>query len=309
MFRKYPLFTLICLLITWIPAFSQTSPKDEIVASLAKLNGLKTYRVKITMVPGPQMEQQMQVAKQMGWDINMKPMVKEVVNPDLQRTTMQIMYPSMDLNMSGKSPKDTNGSGFVMLYPNFVGVLQGNKAASMIDCPECEKRMDEQQAEMLKQQAQQMAKTMTMDLVRSAAEAAFMGNPIDLIRTIMTTAEQGATMAQAKKGMAKGKKELGLNQWKCIDRESDRTGAQPELPPMKNLTALPDETVGSETAKVYQFTIVEEKENREMPIKYYASAKTGLPMKMSMTQPEGSVTMEYSDFDAPIKIDIPDCMK
>jgi hypothetical protein len=32
-------------------------------------------------------------------------------------------------------------------------------------------------------------------------------------------------------------------------------------------------------------------------------------LRIEMTQPEGSMSVEYYDFDAPITIDVPECMK
>jgi hypothetical protein len=311
MFRKSSLFAVLCLVIFWVPAFSQTTPRDEIVSSLTKLKTLKTYRIKMTMVPGPAMQSQMQMASQMGFDVDIKPMTREIVNPDLQRTTMQMILPSMGLT-PGKKPTKGEKQPINMLHPNFIAVSQANKLATYIDCQDCEKQMDDMTEQMLRMQAEQAAKTATMDIIKSAAGAALTGNPVDLIRSIMTDVEANAAASEAlaHKYEKKGKSDLGLNQWKCRDRTAAvESSDQTTLPPMKDLTALPDETAGSEMAKVYQFTMVDEGSNREMQIKFYASATTGMPMKFVMTQPEGTMNMEYSDFDAPIKIEIPDCMK
>ena len=52
-----------------------------------------------------------------------------------------------------------------------------------------------------------------------------------------------------------------------------------------------------------------EQSKKEMPMTLYVSTSSGLPLKIEMSQREGSMCMEYYDFNAPITIDVPACLK
>ena len=101
---------------------------------------------------------------------------------------------------------------------------------------------------------------------------------------------------------------MSLNQWTCRDVKIEKPD-KTTPPNFLNVKAGDKATVGSEEAKTYTFSVQDEQSQKEMPVTLYVSAASGLPLKIEMNQPEGSVTLEYYDVDAPMNIEIPDCMK
>ena len=113
-----------------------------------------------------------------------------------------------------------------------------------------------------------------------------------------------------------GKQQMSLNRWKCRDTGSAVT-PQPtadQRPPFHDVKYLGEQNVDGVAARAYQLTVDDASSGKSYPVTYYAAAKTGLPMKMQMKIDAGqgmggSVSLEYFDFDVPIQIDVPDCMK
>ena len=72
--------------------------------------------------------------------------------------------------------------------------------------------------------------------------------------------------------------------------------------------------MGEETVRVYQVEIADQSSGKTSPMTIYTSVKSGLPLKIEMRMDSGqgpstSMTTEYYDFDVPIQIDVPDCLK
>jgi hypothetical protein len=290
-------------------AFGQNA-NDEIMASFSKLEGLNSYRIKTTMIPSSQFAQQMEIAKQMGMDMVMKPMVQEVVNPNLRKITMEVPVlstagmPSMADKQNMKNmPKNMPPMGGMQMKAyrmNMYGVSNGSGIATYLDCPECQQAIDD----AMRQQMREYLKNLTMSLLRSIA-----GGPQAVLASAITSAIAPALQESVGRMMIeKEEKEMSLNQWTCRDakvEKSDKTSP----PNLMNAKATGSALVGAEKAKSYRFSVVDEQSKREMPVTLYVSASSGLPLKIEMSQPQGSMSMEYYDINAPIAINLPDCMK
>jgi hypothetical protein len=290
-------------------AFGQNA-NDEIMASFTKLDGLKSYRIKTMMTPSSQFAQQMEMAKQMGMDIVTKPMMQEVVNPNLRKISMNVPMLSMsgmpsmaDMQDMKNMPQNMPPAGSMPIKAyrmKMYGVSKGSLIATYLDCPECEQAIDD----AMRQQMRQYLKDLTLSLLRSIA-----GGPQAAIAPAITTLIAPALQESVGHMMIEKEKEgASLNQWTCRDAKVEKA-EKTSLPNLMKAKATGSGMVGAEKAKIYSFSVVDEESKREIPMTLYVSAASGLPLKIEMSQPEGSISMEYYDINAPITIDIPECMK
>jgi hypothetical protein len=114
--------------------------------------------------------------------------------------------------------------------------------------------------------------------------------------------------AVAQEMVAQEEKEVSLNQWTCRNAKVEGSNKKSSSS-LKDVKATGKAMVGAEEARSYRFSVMDENSRKEMPVTLYVSASTGLPLKIEMSQPQGSMVMEYYDFNAPIAIDLPACMK
>jgi hypothetical protein len=303
------IFIATLFFVFWaFQAFGQNAG-DEIMASFSKLDRLKSYRIRTTMTPGRQFADQMKMAGQMGMDMMTKPMVQEVVNPNLRKITMDVPVMSMsgmpsmeDMQEMKNMPQGMPPGGMpIKTYRmKMYGISDGSRMATYLDCTACQKAIDE----AMKQQMRQFLKDLTMSLLRSIA-----GGPQSAIAPAITSVIAPVLQESVGRMMIeKEEKAASLNQWTCRDAKVEKSG---EASPRKlmNAEAAGTATVGAEKAKTYRFSVMDEESGREVPMTLYVSASSGLPLKIEMSQPEGSVSMEYYDIDAPITIEVPACMK
>jgi hypothetical protein len=313
MSRSMPiLLWMLCAALTAADLSAQT-PNDEILAAFTKLGQVKSYRIRTTITPGQQYAQQMEMAKQMGLDMVTKPMVQEVVNPDTRRITMVVPMMSMGgmpnlSNMAGMKNMAKSmppGGGMAGMMPKVTqvkmyGVSTPAGTATYMDCPECEKSMDESMRQQMAQQREQLAKTLLQTVL---------SGPEGLASAAVAAGSQAAFEAAAPKIMAHEKQELGLNRWECrggVEKPATASAARPNFLHVK---AGGTARVGAETAKTYQFSVMDEGSHQEMPMTLYVSASSGLPLKVEMSRAEGSMSIEFYDVNAPIDIPVPDCLK
>jgi hypothetical protein len=305
--RRLPtLLWIVCATFTTAPVFAQ-SASDEILAAFTKLGQVKSYRIRTTVTPGKQYAQQMEMAKQMGLDMATKPMEQEVVNPDTRRITMVIPMMSMggmpNLANMGDMKNMPPGGGMGGMMPKVTqvkmyGVTTAAGMATYMDCPDCEKSMDESMRRQLEEQRKRMAK----NLLRTA-----LGGTEGLVSAAVAGASEAAFEAAAPKMMAHEKQQASLNRWEC--RGGAEKPAAPTHPNFLHAKATGSAKVGAEEAKTYQFSVADESSHQEMPMTLYVSASSGLPLRIEMSQPEGSMSMEYYDVNAPIDIPVPDCLR
>jgi outer membrane lipoprotein-sorting protein len=310
MYHRSRLFTLTLFFILGTLQASGQDAVSEIMASFSKLDALKGYRIRTAVTPSGQFAQQMEMAKQMGLDMVMKPMIQEVVNPNLRKITMDVPVMSMPslpsmANMQDMKnmPKNVPPIGSMQMKSyrmKMYGVSNGTAMATYLDCPECQQSIDD----AMRQQMRQYMKELTMSLLRSLE-----GGPTSLLGHAITSAIVPVMeQAIAKKMIEKEEGEASLNRWTCRDVKKDPSA--PTSPPnLLNAKATGRTMVGADEAKTYSFSILDEQSQKEMPMTLYVSAASGLPLRIEMTQPEGSMSVEYYDFDAPITIDVPECMK
>jgi outer membrane lipoprotein-sorting protein len=302
------IITLFVILVS-SQAFGQNA-NDEIMAAFSKLDGIKSYRIKTSLTPSGQYAQQMEMVKQMGMDMVMKPMVQEVVNPNLRKITMDVPVlstggmPSMsnmeDMKNMPQSMPPTGGMQMKAYRMKMYGVSNGSGMATYLDCPECQKAIDDS----MRQQMREYLKSLTMSLLRSIA-----GGPQSAIAPAITSLIAPALQESVGRMMIEQEeKAASLNQWTCRNvkvEKADKTSP----PNLMNAKATGNATIDGEKAKTYIFSVVDEQSKKEMPMTLYVSASSGLPLKIEMSQPQGSMSMEYYDINAPIKIDVPECMK
>ena len=107
----------LCLVILPFQVFGE-SADEAVQAAFSKLDTLKSYRIRTTITPGSQVAEQMEMAKQMGMDMALKPVVQEVVNPNLRKMTMEVplvsapSMPSMsDLSSMKNMPQNMPPTG------------------------------------------------------------------------------------------------------------------------------------------------------------------------------------------------------
>jgi len=87
------------------------------------------------------------------------------------------------------------------------------------------------------------------------------------------------------------------------------SGSAATQPNFLHVKAGGNAKVGAEEARTYQFSVMDASSHQEVPLTLYVSASSGLPLKIEMNRPEGSMGMEYYDVNAPLDIPIPDCLK
>jgi hypothetical protein len=116
-------------------------------------------------------------------------------------------------------------------------------------------------------------------------------------------AQTGMTHA----GVERGKQHVSLNRWTC--RRVEALAGDRASPPIKNARLLGTGQTGDRAARIYEFSITDAGTGAAMPIKAFVATDSGLPVRLEATTSEGGMVMEYYDFDAPITIALPDCMK
>ncbi len=298
---------ILCAILIAVPALAQ-SANDDILAAFMKLDHVKSYRIRTTVTPGKQYAQQMEMAKQMGFDMATKPIEQEVVNPDTRRITMVIPMMSSagmpnvaDMRNMGKNMPPAGSMAGMMpkvTQVKMYGVTTAAGMATYLDCPDCEKSMDESMRRQLEEQRKQMAK----NLLRTA-----LGGPEGLISAAVGGASQAAFEAAAPKIMEHEKQQASLNRWEC--RGGAEKPAASTRPDFLHAKAGGAAKVGAEDARTYRFSVTDETSHQEMPMTLYVSASSGLPLKIEMSRPEASMSMEYYDVNVPMSIPVPDCLK
>jgi hypothetical protein len=279
------------------------------VAAFTKLGRVKTYKIRMAVTPAAQYAQQIKMAKQMGFDMATKPMEQEVINPNTRRITMVIPVMSMggmpdlasmgDMKKMAKGMPPMGGGMPMKVTPvKMYGVSTAAGMATYMDCPECEKAMDDAMRQQLEQAREQMAR----NLVRTV-----LGGPEGLASAAIAAASEAATEAVAPKVMEHEKQQVGLNRWEC--RGGAEKPAAATRPSFLHARATGSAKVGTEDAKTYQFSVTDESSHQEMPMTLYVSASSGLPLKIEMSRPEASMSVEYYDVNAPLDIPVPDCLK
>jgi hypothetical protein len=233
---------------------------------------------------------------------------QEVVNPDTRKITMIVPMMSMggmpsmaDMKSMAKNMPPTGGGMPMpkMLQVKMYGVTTAGGMATYMDCPECEKAMDDSMRKQMEEAHKQMAKS----LLRTA-----LGGPEGLLSSAVQAASQAAFEAAAPKMIEQQKQQAGLNRWECRRGALEKPAATAR-PNFLHLKAGGNAKVGTEEAKTYQFAVMDESSHQEMPMTLYVSASSGLPLKIEMNRAEGSMSMEYYDVNAPIDIPVPDCLK
>lgn len=306
--RRVPtLLWIVCATLTTAPVFAQGA-SDEILAAFTKLDQVKSYRIRTTVTPGKQYAQQMEMAKQMGFDMAARPVEQEVVNPDTRKITMVVPLMSMggmpnmaDMKNMAQTAPPTGGMGGMMpkVVPvKMYGVTTAAGMATYIDCPDCEKTMDESMRQQIEQQRKEMAK----NLLRTA-----LGGPEGLMGAAASAASEAAFEAAAPKVLEHEKQQAGLNRWECRGG-AEKAQAAASRPGFLHVKAGGAAKVGAEDAKTYQFSVIDESSHQEMPMTLYVSISSGLPLKIEMNRPEASVKMEYYDVNATIDIPVPACL-
>jgi len=178
MLRKTHILVLFFLLATSIFQVFADTASDEILAAYTKMRDLKSYRMRMNFTVTGEAAQQMEKAKSMGIDFQLKPILQEVVNPDTRKLTMEMPMmstgstphmPSMDemrhmtqQQMQEMQQQMQQGGPHMpqMLYVKMYAVRNGNHVATYEDCVECEKKIDEQMKQQLKNIEETMAKSM-----------------------------------------------------------------------------------------------------------------------------------------------------
>jgi hypothetical protein len=305
MLHRTPIIVLTLFFVFGTSQAFGENANDEIMASFSKLEKLKSYRIKTTMTPSSQFAQQMEMAKQLGMDME-KLMLQEVINPNLRKIIMEVPVvstpgmPSVANMQDMKNmPQNVPPMGSVQMKAyrmKMYGVSNGSGFATYLDCPECQQAIDD----AMRQQMREYLKNLTLSLVTSVE-----GGPTALITLAMISA---AEIPIEKKILEKEEEGARLNQWKCRDAKVERSD-KTSSPNLMNAKATGKAMVGAEEAKSYVFSVVDENSRKEMPMTLCVSASSGLPLKIAMSQPQGTMIMEYYDFNAPVTIDLPDCMK
>ena len=311
------LFPVLFFSLLSFQIFADTA-SDELLAAFTKLKDLKSYRTRMTLTPTGNTLQQMQQAKSMGFEL--KPILSEVVNPDTHKITMVIPLMSMGSMPKMPSPQEMQHMSQEQMQqmaqqmqqmqqggpqmPKMVqvpmyAVTNGNHVATYLDCVECEKKIDDSMKEQLKKIEESMATNLLKNLL---------SGPTGWIGAGVQAASDAAEMAAMPKLTKKVEEEMSLNRWKCRERKEGASATKSDAS-FPNAKALGTEKVGTEDAKTYQFDVTDQNTQQTMPVKLYVSASSGLPMKMEMTMQQGTMTMEMYDLNAPINIDLPDCMK
>jgi len=320
MTRKTHILVFFFLLtVLTFQVFADTA-SDEIMAAYTKMHDLKSYRLKMILTPTGEAAQQMEKAKSMGVDFQLKPILTEVVNPDTRRVTMEIPLMSTGSMPTMPSPQEMQhmtpqqmqqmaqqmqqmqqgGSQMPQILPvKMYAVTNGNRGATYLDCVECEKKINESMKQQLKQIEQTMAKSLLSNIL---------SGPTGWIGGVVQEASSAAQMAAMPKLVEKEEGEMSLNRWKCRERKEGEQAKAGEIS-FPNAKALGTEKVGTEDAKTYQFDASDQNSQPTVPVKLYVSAASGMPIKMEISQQQGNMTMEFYDFNAPINIELPDCMK
>lgn len=86
------------------------------------------------------------------------------------------------------------------------------------------------------------------------------------------------------------------------------SGGPPEGETVVTVERAPDALVDGEPTRTYRYWFGSRPEAR---LQLYVSARSGLPRRLEILDPEGKVrtTLDYGDFDAPIGIDLPACQR
>jgi hypothetical protein len=283
---------------------------------MKKLSALKYYKVRSSLdihYP-PEIQKQMDAAKAAGvGDFMPRPTVQEYVNPDLRRSTTPQRMPAMA----------RTAGGALALEAKVVTVVRAPagaapKLAMYVDCAECEQGQDQAIHEQLRRQAAATARGLVSEVV-----SGLMAGPLGVAGTLLSVAQVSANQAAIRAASEKMKDNLSLNRWTCRDLDlpaqpsTGEAGAQrqqqEQQPVFRGVEYLGERQVGDESARAYQVR-TDDGSEKGAPMIVYTSMKTGLPLRMERPMElgqgmSGGMTMEYYDFDVPIRIDLPDCLK
>ncbi len=125
---------------------------------------------------------------------------------------------------------------------------------------------------------------------------------------ILSAAVQGAAMAKNMTAIAAARKtSKDMFSWQCVDQVG-QSGSK-STPELTDLRPVGDQSIEGVSAAVYEF-YVKENGRSQGPIRLLVAKDTSLPLRLEMTDPggRGSMHMDYSDFNKPAQIEIPDCL-
>lgn len=159
---------------------------------------------------------------------------------------------------------------------------------------------------MVKRQMEAQAAAFASNVVSAAATGA-LGGPVGMLSAGMQLGMGVAQTAATRAGAERGKQHISLKRWTC--RSLDGPTADSASPPIKSARLLGTGPAGDRAARIYEFTVVDAGTGTVMPMKAFVASDSGLPVRLEATTSEGGMAMDYYDFDAPITIALPDCMK
>ena len=279
----FELITFILAALSVAPcAFSQDVPAAEDSPVYKAFNQLKTqssYRVTINMeVKDPRMAQM--AAMGMGMSA-----IEKLVQGNTTQVVMHMKMPAMDIR------------GQIDDW-EFRAVVKDGHAARLITSPAVPRllklsdQMFDMQVAMLEKQA---ATTVAQGLA---------SGPVGALSAALSGTAQAANLAVL---LGARKKSREMFSWQCLPQAGQ--GAEKTTPQFTDLRAMEDQKISDTDSTVYEFK-VRENGNSQGPIRLLVAKASGLPLRIEMNDPggRGSMHMDYTDFNKPAQIEIPDCL-
>ena len=180
-------------------------------------------------------------------------------------------------------------------------VARNGRLAKKWSSPASGRILKEQDASIAKQLAESEASSAS-----TIAKNVAMG-PTGLISAGVSTAAAAANVVEA--GRIR-KQAHDFWDWSCMDAPAQKTAAQRrEPPPLTDLRVVGDQTLDGVAVTSYEF-FVHEGGKFQGPMQMHVAKETGLPMRISMTDPRGggSMQMDYYGFNQNGDMEIPPCM-
>jgi|SRR5579872_6024686 len=179
-------------------------------------------------------------------------------------------------------------------------VTRNGRLAKKWISPASGRILKEQDASIAKQLAESEEHAAT-----SIAKNISMG-PMGLASAGVSAAAAAANVAEA--GRIR-KQAHDFFEWSCMDAPAQKAAAQRrEPPPLTDLRVVGDQTLDGVAVTSYEF-FVHEGGKFQGPLQMHVAKETGLPMRISMTDPRagGSMQMDYYGFNQGGDIEIPPC--
>jgi hypothetical protein len=266
-----------------LPALSQAGvPVPEDSALYKAFNQLKTqssYRVIMNMQSNdPRMAQM--AASGMGFGTTEK-----LVQGNTTQVIMHVKMPATDVR------------GEIDDW-EFRAVVKDGRGARLISSaavPRLLKRTDQ----MVDMQLAMLEKQSSVAMLHALAEG-----PLGMV----SAAVNGAQMAQGLGALMALKKQAhDMFSWKCegnVGQSGSKTAAQ-----LTDLRATGDQAIEGTAATAYEF-YVKDNGRSQGPIRLLVGKDSGLPLRLEMNDPggHGSMRMDYTDFNKPAQIEVPDCL-